>query len=728
MYDVDGDGRLEVGQALYDGRIVFVAPTGESLPQHTLFIPPLVVQASWHVGLNPDAVDHSHPDVDLSGNGTGKTGETGGQARRRRLLQTEGEAEFQAFREAQEVWGDGGGEGAAEVDPSADLLDGGAAAVAAQNDWHAAHHHLGMAASTDATAADYSAVGGGMDTTESTAYEQAFSQQPVFPGMEEPAGPGTLRVDAHVLCSPTLGDLDGDGRVESLVVAVSYFFDKDAYAPGTAARDALPPGVVLSNYLATGLVVFDLRHTRGGAQAGSGSAGAVNATAAAGVHHPALKWKLHLDLSTDAATYKAFAYSTPVVGDVDSDGVADILVGTSAGYVYCVSATDGSLRRGYPLQLGEVQASPGLADVDGDGVLEVVVADTRGNVAAVRAATGMELWERHVASAANQGPSFGDVDGDGGLDIVLGTSDGRVHVLRGDTGADVPHFPYATAGRVMAPVTPVPVSGDPKAGLLLLVASFDGYIHLVQGTTGCGHTFDVGETMYAAPLVADLDGDGKSDVAVATMNGNVLCVSTPWRHHPTMTWKAQTPDGNPQARGASGFGVHITAGTRAAGDVSGRTLRVAFTIQDGRRGASKAATAFTASRLAAARAAFSAAGGVVPLQEVPGPYRVVLRLAVFDGATPEVVVFASYTAPGTYALPIAVPHVRGTGLVTVTVWDAHALAASDTWPVALHSRFARLLKWFLAAPYLAVAAAAVWALAGGDDGGHMGGWRSGHQD
>jgi outer membrane protein assembly factor BamB len=727
---VDGDGRLEVGQALYDGRIEFVAPTGESLPQYTLSIPPLVVQTNWHVGLNPDAVDHSHPDVDLSGsNGTsGGGGST--QGRRRRLLQTEGEAEFQAFQKSQEVWNGGSDGAAAAVDPSADLLDGGAAAIAAQNDWHAAHHHLGMAASTDATAADYSGVHGGMDTTTSTAYDQAFSKQPVFPGMEEPAGPGTLRVDAHVLCSPTLGDLDGDGLVESLVVAVSYFFDKDTYAPGSPARAALPPDLVLSNYLATGLVVFDLRHARSTAGKGGARDHAVNATSA-GVHHPALKWKLHLDLSTDAASYKAFAYSTPVVGDVDSDGVADILVGTSAGYVYCVSATDGSLRRGYPLQLGEVQASPGLADVDGDGALEVVVADTRGSVAAFVAATGAELWERHVASAANQGPSFGDVDGDRRLEVVLGTSDGRVHVLRGDTGADVPHFPYATGGRVMAPVTPVPVSGDRKAGLTLLVASFDGHVHLVHGPTGCGHTFDVGETMYAAPLTADLDGDGKTDIVVATMNGNVLCISTPWTHHPTMTWHSQTPDGNAVARGASGFGVHISAGTRAAGDVSGRTLRVTFTIQDGRRGASQAAAAFAASRQAAARAAFSAAGGIVPLQDVPGPYRVVLRLAASDGVTSEVVVFASYTSPGTYALAIAVPPVRGRGVVTVTVWDAHALAASDTWPVSLHGRFARLLKWFLAAPYLAVAAAALWALAAGDEViffGRLGGRRSGHQD
>jgi hypothetical protein len=42
---------------------------------------------------------------------------------------------------------------------------------------------------------------------------------------------GMIRIDAHVLCSPTVADLDGDG-VPELIVAVSYFFDKEARACG----------------------------------------------------------------------------------------------------------------------------------------------------------------------------------------------------------------------------------------------------------------------------------------------------------------------------------------------------------------------------------------------------------------------------------------------------------------------------------------------------------------
>jgi len=35
-------------------------------------------------------------------------------------------------------------------------------------------------------------------------------------------------VDPHILCNPAIGDIDGDGHDE-LVVAASYFFDREYY-------------------------------------------------------------------------------------------------------------------------------------------------------------------------------------------------------------------------------------------------------------------------------------------------------------------------------------------------------------------------------------------------------------------------------------------------------------------------------------------------------------------
>lgn len=44
-----------------------------------------------------------------------------------------------------------------------------------------------------------------------------------------PSSSPFIFIDAHILATPAIGDLDGDG-IDELVVPVSYFFDRDYYA------------------------------------------------------------------------------------------------------------------------------------------------------------------------------------------------------------------------------------------------------------------------------------------------------------------------------------------------------------------------------------------------------------------------------------------------------------------------------------------------------------------
>ncbi len=56
---------------------------------------------------------------------------------------------------------------------------------------------------------------------------------------------------------------------------------------------------------------------------------------------------------------------------------------------------------------------------------------------------------------------------------------------------------------------------------------------------GCGDVVDLGETSYSMVLADDLNGDGRTDLVVTTMNGNVYAFQTPARHHPLASWTAQ---------------------------------------------------------------------------------------------------------------------------------------------------------------------------------------------
>ena len=93
-------------------------------------------------------------------------------------------------------------------------------------------------------------------------------------------------VDAHVLGSPVLADVNNDGKVEVLV-AVSYYFDKEQYEGKELDFDP-------SGYVAGGLACWDLNEQD-------------------------WTWMVHLDLTTDTSKFKALIYSTPTVADIDGD-------------------------------------------------------------------------------------------------------------------------------------------------------------------------------------------------------------------------------------------------------------------------------------------------------------------------------------------------------------------------------------------------------------------------
>ncbi|MGD8396371.1 MAG: FG-GAP-like repeat-containing protein, partial [Candidatus Eiseniibacteriota bacterium] len=72
--------------------------------------------------------------------------------------------------------------------------------------------------------------------------------------------------------------------------------------------------------------------------------------------------------------------ATPTVGDIDGDGMMEIVFGDERGYVQAFNH-DGSLAAGFPILLtGEVNGSPIIWDLDQDGRIEVGVACWDSNV------------------------------------------------------------------------------------------------------------------------------------------------------------------------------------------------------------------------------------------------------------------------------------------------------------------------------------------------------------
>jgi hypothetical protein len=192
-------------------------------------------------------------------------------------------------------------------------------------------------------------------------------------------------VDPHVLSSPLLTDVNGDGQME-VIMTISYYFDAEKYRGVDLGFDP-------ENYVAGGIASWNLEHQ-------------------------VWNWLVHLDLTTDKSRLKALVYSTPTVADLDGDGRSEIVFGTSLGLLYVIDGESGFVRRYFPMQFHEIQSQVAVADVVGDLSLEIIFGDMGGNVVCL-SADGDVLWDNKVSGIVTQTPTIGDVDGDGDLDVVV---------------------------------------------------------------------------------------------------------------------------------------------------------------------------------------------------------------------------------------------------------------------------------------------------------------------
>ncbi|MFD1468940.1 FG-GAP repeat domain-containing protein [Hymenobacter caeli] len=276
-------------------------------------------------------------------------------------------------------------------------------------------------------------------------------------------------------------------------------------------------------------------------------------------------------------------YSTPTMGDLDNDGLVDMMLGQGDGTIrwyeqsaansaaFTTTTTPSVLLKnadGTTLRVSDINstgtnyAKPTLTDLDGNGLLELLVGEETGRILRYEqvAATGTNALSFNrtllfanpfgtATSAAPNGgsyarPTVADLDNDGLLDVLVGSNDGTLRRYE-QTAAN--SLTFSNLGQMkLADGTAIDAGDVDKP--LLTDYDGDGYLDMLLGNkagtivlyTQSGANSAVFRSVntlttngttaisvnsiggYAAPAITDIDGDGLLDLYVGNANGTVL--------------------------------------------------------------------------------------------------------------------------------------------------------------------------------------------------------------
>jgi hypothetical protein len=241
------------------------------------------------------------------------------------------------------------------------------------------------------------------------------------------------------------------------------------------------------------------------------------------------------------------------VGDVDGDGVDEIVLGADQVYVW--TAAGGELLDGdhNAQTLGPISNISGasfgpagvtLANLDDTPGLEIIAAERTQNLVHIYRKDGTELpgWPRPLAVTGKwcwTTPAVGDVDGDGSPEIVLNDIGGRTYAwhVNGTEVRDGDSNPATVGVFVVRPEAATEWSwsspalydldGDGRKEIIFgskLASNNKLYAYKYDGTSPAGWPISVGGPIVCSPSIGDLDGDGIAEVVWVSDNDFLYAV------------------------------------------------------------------------------------------------------------------------------------------------------------------------------------------------------------
>lgn len=212
------------------------------------------------------------------------------------------------------------------------------------------------------------------------------------------------------------------------------------------------------------------------------------------------------------------------MADFDGDGKKDIITGEfldkltwfkNIGSKKAPKFAEGRVlvnEKGDTIRMHVEMITPVAVDFNGDGHIDLLVGDEDGRVAFLkntgRVKKNMPIFEDpiylkqkalYVKFGALSTPCSVDWDGDGNPDIIAGNSAGNICFIKNITG-----------------------NGDPEWAEPMLLQVDGKDIHIIAGKNGSIQGPAEEKWGYTTLSVADWDGDGKSDIIVNSIWGEII--------------------------------------------------------------------------------------------------------------------------------------------------------------------------------------------------------------
>ncbi|MCB9831091.1 MAG: PQQ-binding-like beta-propeller repeat protein [Planctomycetes bacterium] len=209
--------------------------------------------------------------------------------------------------------------------------------------------------------------------------------------------------------------------------------------------------------------------------------------------------------------------SPPACADLDGDGKPELVFGTMKvrggdGRVVVLDAASGQERWQVAVP-GHIQSEPALVDLNGNGRLDVLVTNWMGDgkLRALDGGDGRELWRFATDDWVYHGVSVADLDGDRKPEVIVADRKGNVHLLQGEDGSLVwtAKLEGEREGSVFGPTSLVDADG--KGAPEIVVCGCRLHLLDARGKLRWSKRYGM-RSIARGVAVADVDGDGRQDL------------------------------------------------------------------------------------------------------------------------------------------------------------------------------------------------------------------------